>query len=123
MPRRLTLLVALVLSLVTSVLAAKPRARDLGVPFDGKSGTFNAITDVAGVEDLNHSRRREARLVQPELVDAVAELGGPGTTTDNPFAKGRNDLEENAIFRDMKKELIYYRDILSRLITWMKLSS
>jgi len=29
--------------------AAKPRARDLGVPFDGTPGPFNAITDVAGV--------------------------------------------------------------------------
>jgi len=28
----------------------KPRARDLGVPFDGSSGTLNAITDVRGVE-------------------------------------------------------------------------
>tara|TARA_R110002073_G_scaffold72537_1_gene177810 strand:+ start:853331 stop:854506 length:1176 start_codon:yes stop_codon:yes gene_type:complete len=28
----------------------KPRARDLGVPFDGKTGVFNAITDVKGVE-------------------------------------------------------------------------
>lgn len=28
----------------------KPRARDLGVPFDGTPGQFNAITDVAGVE-------------------------------------------------------------------------
>ena len=28
---------------------AKPRARDLGVPFDGTPGPFNAITDVAGV--------------------------------------------------------------------------
>jgi D-aminopeptidase len=28
---------------------AKPRARDLGVPFDGAPGPFNAITDVAGV--------------------------------------------------------------------------
>ena len=28
----------------------KPRARDLGVPFDGTPGTLNAITDVAGVE-------------------------------------------------------------------------
>lgn len=28
----------------------KPRARDLGVPFDGTPGKFNAITDVAGVE-------------------------------------------------------------------------
>lgn len=29
---------------------SKPRARDLGVPFDGKPGPFNAITDVRGVE-------------------------------------------------------------------------
>jgi D-aminopeptidase len=28
----------------------KPRARDLGVPFDGRTGQHNAITDVAGVE-------------------------------------------------------------------------
>jgi D-aminopeptidase len=28
----------------------KPRARDLGVPFDGNPGTYNAITDVVGVE-------------------------------------------------------------------------
>src|SRR6266704_1563746 len=27
----------------------KPRARDLGVPFDGAPGKFNAITDVSGV--------------------------------------------------------------------------
>ena len=27
-----------------------PRARDLGVPFEGKPGSLNAITDVAGVE-------------------------------------------------------------------------
>jgi len=29
--------------------AAKPRARDLGIPFDGNPGPNNAITDVAGV--------------------------------------------------------------------------
>jgi D-aminopeptidase len=29
--------------------AAKPRARDLGVPFDGTPGPLNAITDVSGV--------------------------------------------------------------------------
>ncbi len=28
----------------------KPRARDLGVPFDGVAGKYNAITDVKGVE-------------------------------------------------------------------------
>ena len=30
--------------------SGKPRARDLGVPFDGTAGPLNAITDVAGVE-------------------------------------------------------------------------
>ena len=28
----------------------KPRARDLGIPFDGATGRFNAVTDVKGVE-------------------------------------------------------------------------
>jgi D-aminopeptidase len=41
--------------IVAAVLAAqpaspKPRARDLGVPFDGTPGAFDAITDVRGVE-------------------------------------------------------------------------
>jgi len=30
--------------------SANPRARDLGLPFDGVTGEFNAITDVTGVE-------------------------------------------------------------------------
>ena len=30
--------------------SAKPRARDLGLSFEGKPGTFNSITDVGGVE-------------------------------------------------------------------------
>jgi len=31
-------------------MQTKPRARDLGVPFDGTPGSLNAITDVAGIE-------------------------------------------------------------------------
>jgi L-aminopeptidase/D-esterase-like protein len=40
------------ISVVTAVVSAqtKPRARDLGVPFDGTPGANNAITDVKGVE-------------------------------------------------------------------------
>jgi D-aminopeptidase len=30
--------------------ASKPRARDLGLPFEGKTGKYNSITDVSGVE-------------------------------------------------------------------------
>jgi D-aminopeptidase len=37
-----------------SAAQSKPRARDLGVPFDGTPGTYNAITDVQGVE-VGHS--------------------------------------------------------------------
>ena len=41
----------LVLALATGVRAAdKPRARLLGIPFDGVPGALDAITDVAGVE-------------------------------------------------------------------------
>jgi D-aminopeptidase len=35
--------------LFASLAAAAPRARDLGIPFDGTTGPNNAITDVAGV--------------------------------------------------------------------------
>ena len=34
----------------TAVIAQKTRARDIGIPFDGTPGKFNAITDVKGVE-------------------------------------------------------------------------
>ncbi len=42
---------ALIFALVATAAAqTEPRARDLGVPFDGSPGPFNAITDVKGVE-------------------------------------------------------------------------
>lgn len=44
-------IILLLLSVALSIAnAQKPRARDLGVPFNGKTGTFNAITDVKGVK-------------------------------------------------------------------------
>src|SRR3954447_1040129 len=39
----------LAVALPDSVSAQEPRARDLGVPFDGTPGPLNAITDVGGV--------------------------------------------------------------------------
>src|SRR4051812_20174093 len=36
--------------LFVGTAGAKPRARDLGIPFEGTPGPVNAITDVAGVE-------------------------------------------------------------------------
>lgn len=40
----------LVLITTTAASAQKPRARNLGIPFEGKPGGNNAITDVPGVE-------------------------------------------------------------------------
>src|SRR5438045_3694705 len=53
MPRKTSPAVGLYLTLWLVCLAsgqAKPRARGLGVPFEGVAGALDAITDVAGVE-------------------------------------------------------------------------
>ena len=47
--RRFLLLVPCVCLLASLATAAEPRARDLGIPFDGTPGAMNAITDVDGV--------------------------------------------------------------------------
>lgn len=44
------ILLALSVATIAFQQPAKPRARDLGVPFDGTPGALNAITDVPGVE-------------------------------------------------------------------------
>ncbi|HUJ52096.1 MAG TPA: P1 family peptidase, partial [Steroidobacteraceae bacterium] len=60
MPRRaMTLSVLAMLAMLAAAVSCdaafgaatttRPRARDLGVPFDGTPGPLNAITDVAGV--------------------------------------------------------------------------
>lgn len=48
--RFFAMLAVTMIGLSTGAIAAEPRARDLGVPFDGTPGTHNAITDVVGVE-------------------------------------------------------------------------
>lgn len=49
MHKQLSLLLFLVF-MVSFLFGQKPRARDLGIPFVGKTGPLNAITDVKGVE-------------------------------------------------------------------------
>ena len=65
----------------------KPRARDLGVPFDGTPGPFNAITDVQGVE-VGHTT-----LIEGEGALVVGE--GPvrtGVTAILPRGKRYNPV-------------------------------
>ena len=75
----------LLLSLI-SAAQSKPRARDLGVPFDGNPGPLNAITDVKGVE-VGHTT-----LISGE---GKLEIGkGPvrtGVTAIHPRGKISND--------------------------------
>lgn len=40
----------IVMLICSQSFGQKPRARDLGIPFVGKTGVFNSITDVEGVE-------------------------------------------------------------------------
>lgn len=47
-------IISVIFLISTLVYGQKPRARDLGIPFVGTPGQFNAITDVKGVE-VGHS--------------------------------------------------------------------
>ena len=42
--------ICLLLLIQSSIFGQKPRARDIGIPFNGVTGKFNAITDVKGIE-------------------------------------------------------------------------
>ena len=42
--------ICLLLLIQTSLFGQKTRARDIGIPFNGSAGKYNAITDVKGVE-------------------------------------------------------------------------
>ena len=45
-----TTLILIVALVEIAAAQSKPRARDLGVPFDGTPGTLNSITDLKGIE-------------------------------------------------------------------------
>jgi len=67
-------------------LSQKPRARDLGIPFDGTPGKFNAITDVPGIE-----------VGYKTLIEGNGKLirgkGPVRTGVTAIFPKGKNSLE------------------------------
>src|SRR5579863_58603 len=78
-----------IVSLVLTGLAfaqTKPRARDLGVPFDGSPGPLNAITDVNGVE-VGHTTLISGDATSPAGVGPVRT----GVTAILPRGKDSND--------------------------------
>src|ERR1700675_422518 len=87
------LLCALLCASSLAFAQAKPRARDLGVPFDGTPGPNNAITDVRGVE-VGHTT-----LISGNGKLKVGE--GPvrtGVTAIHPRGKDANDSVFGAWF-------------------------
>src|SRR5271154_2780053 len=79
--------------------AAKPRARDLGVPFDGTPGPLNAITDVSGVT-VGHTTliSGEGKLVigkGPVRTGVTAVLPRGKDTMSNPVFAGWWSLNGN----------------------------
>ena len=62
----------------------KPRARDLGIPFDGTPGPFNAITDVPGVA-VGHTTLIEGNSVRTG-VTAILPAGQQGAHARLPGA-------------------------------------
>ena len=94
-----------------SIAHAGPRARDLGVPFDGAPGPLNAITDVAGVtvgqttliEDLanGHKVRTGVTAILPRGRDSILTpvfagsfvLNGAGEMTGRAWIEESGMLE------------------------------
>ena len=98
------------LALCTGALADKPRARDLGVPFEGTPGRLNAITDVPGVsvgyttlirDEGKHAVRTgvtailprgSATLTQP-VYAGIFSLNGNGEMTGSHWIEESGALE------------------------------
>ena len=93
----------------TSASLAGPRARDLGVPFDGTPGPLNAITDVAGVtvgqttliEDLanGHKVRTGVTAILPRGRDSIMTPVFAGSSVLNGAGEmtGRAWIEESGM--------------------------
>src|SRR2546426_4440788 len=96
--RSLSRLLGLVLATAHLTAQARPRARDLGVPFDGTPGPLNAINDVAGVT-VGHSTiiRGQGKLVvgQGPVRTGVTAIFPRGATNGDPVFGGWFTLNGN----------------------------
>ncbi len=104
-------ILTLLMAFATSTSLAGPRARDLGIPFDGSPGPLNAITDVAGVtvghttliEDLanGHKVRTGVTAILPRGRDSILTpvfagnfvLNGAGEMTGRAWIEESGMLE------------------------------
>jgi len=93
--RALPILALLILVASAAVAGEKPRARDLDFPFDGRPGSLNAITDVAGVE-VGHSTivrgEGELEIGQGPVRTGVTVIFPLGKNTPGGVAAGYHSL-------------------------------
>jgi len=88
MPKTRALAVLVVTAFAGSLCSqTRPRARDLGVPFDGTPGPFNAITDVKGVE-VGHTT-----LISGEAGPVKVGVGPVRTGVTAVLPRGRGSKE------------------------------
>jgi D-aminopeptidase len=91
-------LVMLIATLPVATAQTKPRARDLGIPFDGTPGPLNAITDVRGVE-VGHTTliSGEGKLVvgKGPVRTGVTAVLPRGKESDDPVFAGWFSLNGN----------------------------
>src|SRR5512145_421065 len=96
--RRLPALLSLALLSFPVVATPRPRARDLGVPFEGTPGAWNAITDVAGVA-VGHETlvSGEGKLVvgKGPVRTGVTAIFPRGRGVDRPVPAGWFSLNGN----------------------------
>ena len=98
-----------ILLLAVGADAATPRARDLGIPFDGQPGPLNAITDVAGVAvghvtliestDPAHQVRTGVTAILPRGRDSVDKkvFGAWFSLNGNGEMTGTHWIEESGL--------------------------
>jgi len=95
---RLLVALLLVASSIQAQARPRPRARDLGVPFDGTPGPLNAITDVAGVT-VGHSTIIEGQgklaVGQGPVRTGVTAVLPRGATNGDPVFGGWFTLNGN----------------------------
>src|SRR5262249_27326524 len=81
---------AAIIILKTSAGAQPQRARDRGVSFDGTHATWNAITDIAGIE-VGHATLIES----PSVRTGVTAVWPRGKQSDDPAFGGWFSLNGN----------------------------
>ena len=77
-----------------AVVPNEPRARDLGIPFDGTPGPLNAITDVAGVR-VGYSTLNRGRGAHAVRTGVTVILPRGPATSDRPVFAGVFSLNGN----------------------------